>query len=47
MQEDLQICTSQIIINGSTTLQLHHKLPSSFCCIEIQENEGVATMTLG
>jgi hypothetical protein len=31
IQEDLQIYTSQVNINGSTTLQLHHQLPSSFC----------------
>jgi hypothetical protein len=29
MQEGLQIGTSQIIINGSTTKKLHHQLPSS------------------
>jgi hypothetical protein len=29
-QEDLQICTSQTNIDDSTTLQLQHRLPSSF-----------------
>jgi hypothetical protein len=30
IQEDLQIYTSQVNINDSTTPQLHHQLPSSF-----------------
>jgi hypothetical protein len=34
--EDLKICTSQLYIGSSTTLQLHHQLPSIFCWSESQ-----------
>jgi hypothetical protein len=51
IQEDLQNCTSQVNINGSTTLQLHHHLPSSFCWSESQgewrHQQLWPTMTLG
>jgi hypothetical protein len=51
IEEDLQNHTSQINLNGSTTLQLHHQLPSSFCWSESQ-GEWIyqqlwPTMTLG
>jgi 5-methylcytosine-specific restriction endonuclease McrA len=50
-REDLKICTSQVNINGSTTLQLHHQLPSSFCWSEGQgewrHQQLWPTMTLG
>jgi hypothetical protein len=51
IQEDLQNCTSQVHINGSITLQLHHQLPSSFCWSESQgewrHQQLWPTMTLG
>jgi hypothetical protein len=51
IQEDLQNCTSQVNINSSTTLQLHHQLPSSFCWSESQgewrHQQLWPTMTLG
>jgi hypothetical protein len=51
IQEDLRNCTSQVTINSSTTLQLHHQLPSSFCWSENQEEwrhqQLWPTMTLG
>jgi hypothetical protein len=36
IQEDQKICTSQLDIGSSTTLQLHHQLPSIFCWSESQ-----------
>jgi hypothetical protein len=36
IQKDLQDYTPQVNINGSTTLQLYHQLPSSFCWSESQ-----------
>jgi hypothetical protein len=51
IQEDLQNCTSQVNVSGSTTLQLRHQLPS--CCFwsESQEDQSHQqlwpTMTLG
>jgi hypothetical protein len=51
IQEDLQNFTFQVNINGSTTLQLHHQLPSSFCWSERQgewrHQQLWPTMTLG
>jgi hypothetical protein len=51
IQEDLQNSTSQVNINSSTTLQLHHQLPSSFCWSEGQgewrQQQLWPTMTLG
>jgi hypothetical protein len=51
IQEDLQNSTSQVNINGSTTLQLHHQLPSSFCWSKSQgewrHQQLWPTMTLG
>jgi hypothetical protein len=41
MQEDLQICTSQVNINGSTTLQLHHQLHQVFAEARVKENEDI------
>jgi hypothetical protein len=41
IQEDSQNCTFQVNINGSTTLQLHHQLPSSFCWSESQGEEDI------
>jgi hypothetical protein len=51
IQKDLQKCTSQVNINGSTTLQLHHQLPSSICWSEGQgewrHQQLWPTITLG
>jgi hypothetical protein len=51
IQEDLQNCTSQVNINGSTRLQLHHQWPSNFGWSEIQgewrHQQLWTTMTLG
>jgi hypothetical protein len=51
IQEDLQNRTSQVNINGSTTLQLHHQLSSSFCWSKSQgewrPQQLWPTMTLG
>jgi hypothetical protein len=51
IQEDLQNCTSQVNINGSTTLQLHHQLPSNFFWSKSQgewrHQQLWPTMTLG
>jgi hypothetical protein len=51
IQEDLQNCTSQVNINGSTTLQLYHQLPSSFCWSDSQgewrHQQLWPTVTLG
>jgi hypothetical protein len=51
IQEDLQNRTSQVNINSSTTLLLHHQLPSSFCWSERQgewrHQQLWPTMTLG
>jgi hypothetical protein len=50
-REDLKICTSQLYIGSSTTLQLHHQLPSSFRWSESQgewrHQQLWPTMTLG
>jgi hypothetical protein len=50
-REDLQNCTSQVNLNDSTTLQLHHQLPSIFCWSESQgewrHQQLWPTMTLG
>jgi hypothetical protein len=50
-QKDLQNYTSQVNINGSITLQLHHQLPSSICWSESQgewrHQQLWPTMTLG
>jgi hypothetical protein len=42
IQVDLQNCTSQVNIYSSTTLQLHHQIPLSFCW---SESQGVKTST--
>jgi hypothetical protein len=47
IQEDQQLCTSQININGSTTLQLHHQLPSSSIEARVNKKKPSITMTLG
>jgi hypothetical protein len=45
MQEGLQIGTSEIIINGSTTLQPHHHLPSSFAASEVKKMKESTAMS--